>query len=152
MAETVVAAAAPLPVAIACDDVGVGEWARGLGARVIWTPGLGLNGAVQAGAAVLAEEGARTVLVAHADLPHAARLATLLNFPGITLVPDRHDDGTNVIVVPLDAGFTFAYGPNSFRRHVAESRRLGLPLRIARRPELGWDVDTPDDLPVRATT
>jgi 2-phospho-L-lactate guanylyltransferase len=41
----------------------------------------------------------------------------------------------------------FAYGPGSFGRHVVEARRLGLPLRIARRPELQWDVDTPADLP-----
>ena len=48
--------------------------------------------------------------------------------------------------VPTDAGFVFAYGPGSFRRHAAEGRRLGLGVRVVREPRLGWDVDVPDDL------
>src|SRR5687767_11462041 len=44
MAGRVVASAAPLPVAVACDDEEVAAWARALGATVVWTPGLGLNG------------------------------------------------------------------------------------------------------------
>ena len=55
----------------------------------------------------------------------AARPATsspLRSDPGsITLVPDRHDDGTNVLALPADVGFRFAYGPGSFRHHLAEA-------------------------------
>lgn len=152
MAEQVVAAAAPLPVWVACDDEGVAAWAEGCGAHVIWTRGLGLNGSVQRGVDELRERGFERVVVAHADLPHARGLPALLAFGGVTLVPDRHDDGTNVAVIPAGAGFRFAYGAGSFTRHVAETRRLGLALRVARRPELGWDVDTPDDLPVVTAT
>jgi 2-phospho-L-lactate guanylyltransferase (CobY/MobA/RfbA family) len=68
------------------------------------------------------------------------------DFDGVTLVPDRRDDGTNVACVPVDVGFRFSYGGGSFRRHAAEARRLGLPLRIVRDPVLGWDVDLPADL------
>ena len=67
-------------------------------------------------------------------------------FSGVTLVPDRANDGTNVACVPADAGFRFAYGPGSFARHRAEARRLDLPLRVVREPSLGWDVDVPADL------
>jgi 2-phospho-L-lactate/phosphoenolpyruvate guanylyltransferase len=148
MAETVVRAAAPMPVFIACDDPGVAEWAESVGATVLPTPGLGLTASVQHGVDTLASLGYSVVLVAHADLPHAANLASLCSFPGVTLVPDRRDDGTNVIVVPSRAGFVFSYGPESFVRHIAAAQALGLPLRIARRPELAWDVDTPDDLPL----
>ena len=35
MASTVVAAAAPLPVTVVCDDDGVDAWARSVGAAVI---------------------------------------------------------------------------------------------------------------------
>ena len=77
-------------------------------------------------------------------------MATDLAWParhdGVTLVPDRRDDGTNVACVPTRAGFEFSYGPGSFRRHGAEARRLGLPLRVVREPSLGWDVDLPSDL------
>ena len=64
----------------------------------------------------------------------------------ITLVPDRHDDGTNVIALPAGLGFRFAYGPGSFRQHVAEARRHGVGVRVWREPRLGLDVDLPEDL------
>ena len=61
-------------------------------------------------------------------------------------MPDRREDGTNVLVVPAACGFEFAYGPGSFARHVAEAERLGLAVRAVRDSRLGWDVDLPEDL------
>ncbi|MDA8316076.1 MAG: 2-phospho-L-lactate guanylyltransferase [Actinomycetota bacterium] len=147
MAEQVLHAAAPLPVAVVCDDPEVADWARSHGAIVLWEPGRGLNGAVQSGVAQLAGLGVRRVVVAHADLPLARDLAGLVGFGGVTLVPDRRDDGTNVIELPTDAGFRFSYGPGSFSRHRAESLRLGLDVRVLREPSLSYDVDWPSDLP-----
>jgi 2-phospho-L-lactate guanylyltransferase (CobY/MobA/RfbA family) len=72
-------------------------------------------------------------------------------FRGVTLVPDRREDGTNVVGVPADGDFVFSYGPGSFARHVAETRRLGLALRIVRAPQLSWDVDLPADLAAVST-
>ena len=146
MADAVLAAASPLPVTVACDDEDVAAWADAAGATVAWTPGLGLNGAVQAGVEALAADGVRRVIVAHADLPHARDLAVVLAHDGVVAVPDRRDDGTNVLCVPTGAGFTFAYGPGSFRRHCDEAVRLDLPLTVLRPPDLTWDVDVPDDL------
>ncbi len=151
MAAQVVLAAAPLPVTIVCDDDAVAEWATDLGVDVAWTPGLGLDGAVEAGVRVVEAEGAERILVAHADLPLARDLAALVDDGNgdersVTLVPDRHDDGTNVVVLPADVGFRFAYGPGSFARHRAEVARLGLIAQVVRDPHLGWDVDLPADL------
>lgn len=146
MASTVLAAAVPLPVTVACDDEDVAEWARAAGATVAWTPGLGLNGAVAAGVDALASTGVDRVIVAHADLPRARDLAVVAGGAGVVAVPDRHEDGTNVLVVPTGAGFTFSYGPGSFRRHCDEAARLGLPLTVLRPPDLTWDVDVPADL------
>jgi len=146
MATTVVHAAHPLPVAVVCDDDAVATWAAEVGASVIWRPGRGLNAAVADGVEQLAADGFDRVIVAHADLPHALDLAWVADFDGVTLVPDRHDDGTNVLSVATDAGFRFAYGAASFARHVAEAGRLGLPLRVERSARLGWDVDLPADL------
>ena len=146
MAERVVAAAGALPVAVVCDDEGVAEWARDRNLLVITAPGQGLNRAVEFGVTQLASEDVAQVIVAHADLPMANDLAWVARFPGVTLVPDRRDDGTNVACVPTGAGFEFAYGPGSFRRHQLEAHRRGLPLRIVRRADLAWDVDQPDDL------
>ena len=146
MAERVVRAAAPLPVSVVCDDAEVAAWASSLGAEVIARPGRGLNGAVRDGVSRLATAGFERVVVAHADLPLAARLDWVARFDGVTLVPDRRDDGTNVCCVPAGSGFRFSYGPGSFRRHGEEAHRLGLALRVVREPQLGWDVDLPEDL------
>jgi 2-phospho-L-lactate guanylyltransferase len=146
MAGKVLAAAGALPVTVACDDEEVAEWATASGASVAWTPGLGLNGAVEAGVDALAEQGADRVVVAHADLPHAKDLTAVAEGDGVVAVPDRHEDGTNVLAVPTRAGFRFAYGPGSFSRHEAEAARLGLPFRVLRPADLTWDVDVPADL------
>ena len=154
MATHVVRAAAPLPVSVVCDDDEVRSWAESVGARPIWTPGLGLDGAVEAGVAALGAAGIETVVVAHSDLPLAAGLADLVGRAGdrMLLVPDRHDDGTNVAVVGPGTGFRFAYGQGSFARHVAEAARLGLGPVVHRAADLGWDVDLPDDLLLPATS
>lgn len=146
MATHVVASASPLPVAVVCDDAEVAEWGRDLGALVVWEPERGLNRAVEAGVERLGAGGARRVIVVHADLPRAAGIDRVAGFPGVTLVPDRCDNGTNVICVPTAAGFTFSYGPGSFARHVAEAHRLGLGTRVVRDPALSHDVDLPADL------
>jgi 2-phospho-L-lactate guanylyltransferase len=148
MATRVVGAAHPLPVRVACDAPEVAMWAGEVGATVAWTPGLGLNGAVQAAFASLADEGFDVVVVAHADLPHAAGLGRVIPTAAATtvLVPDRRDDGTNVLAVPTSADFRFAYGVGSFARHVAEAERCRLDVVVLRLPELQWDVDVPEDL------
>ena len=159
MATSVVAAAAPRPVHIVCDDPAVADWAGDIGASIIWKPGRGLNAAVSEGVAELAAAGFDRVIVAHADLPHALGFDLVIpqadDAAGdaadgaaatVVLVPDRHDDGTNVISLPSASGFRFAYGPGSCDRHRAEASRLGLPVMIVRDARLGWDVDRPADL------
>jgi 2-phospho-L-lactate/phosphoenolpyruvate guanylyltransferase len=146
MATRVVRAAGPLPVTVVCDDEDVRAWALAAGATVHWTPGLGLDGAVHAGVDAVAAAGADRVVVAHADLPLATGLDHVVGTTGVLLVPDRWNDGTNVIALPAASGFQFSYGPGSFARHRAEAERLGLPVQIAVDQVLGWDVDVPDDL------
>ena len=153
MAEHVLTAAHAdqLPIAVVCDDPGVAVWAAEHGALVIPEdrPGRGLNGAVQRGVVhLVTRERATQVIVAHADLPFASRLAWVAAFPEVTLVPDRREDGTNVICLPAKAApdFRFAYGAGSFNQHRAEARRLGFALRTVRDPLLGWDIDLPADL------
>jgi 2-phospho-L-lactate/phosphoenolpyruvate guanylyltransferase len=151
MAEHVLLAARPLPVAVVCDDEEVARWTASHGAIVLVEPGKGLNGAVAAGVAALCTAGASEVVVAHSDLPMANGLARLSGFEGVTLVPDRREDGTNVLCLPSHVPFRFSYGPGSFSRHAEEVARLGLSLRILREPDLAWDVDTPADIPAGLT-
>jgi 2-phospho-L-lactate guanylyltransferase len=151
MATLVLEAARGLPVAVVCDDTEVAAWARDHHALVVWEPERGLNRAVETGVHRLGQEGARRVVVAHADLALARDLAWVGAFAGVTLVPDSRGDGTNVACVPTGCGFTFSYGPGSFSRHGAEARRLGLALRVVREPRLGRDIDLPSDLVLTRT-
>jgi 2-phospho-L-lactate guanylyltransferase len=146
MAERVIAAAGGLSVAVVCDDDEVAVWAGALDVPVIWAPGRGLNGAVADGVAELAGRGAERVIVSHADLPFARDLGPVGRFDGVTVVPDRRRDGTNVLAVPARVGFAFSYGPRSFTRHRAEAARLGLATRVVDDERLSWDVDVPSDL------
>lgn len=148
MAETVIRAAYPLDVAVVCDDEKVAAWAVGLGAFVLQEPGRGLNGAVGFGVEQLAAMGFSTVIVTHADLPLARSLEWVADFDGVTIVPDRRHDGTNVLCLPTDMSFRFAYGPGSFARHHAEAVRSGRSVRVAPDRALGADIDVPADLRV----
>lgn len=147
LAERVVHFAAPRPVSIVCDDEEVAAWARSLGADVIWAPGKGLNLAVAFGVAELESRGSEMITIAHGDILDPSSLSILRPTRGITLVPDRSDDGTNVICLPAGTGFTFSYGPGSFRRHLASAHGTGLEVTVLRDTMLGHDVDRPGDLP-----
>lgn len=153
LAARVIGAAGPLPVSVVCDDHEVAGFAESLGARVIWTPGLGLSGAVGAGVARLGSEGADVVVVAHADLPRARNFERLAparehdrDQAVVRIAPDRVFQGTNVIAVPTAAGFGFSYGRGSFHRHLEEARRLSLATEVVEDPDLSADVDLPADL------
>jgi 2-phospho-L-lactate guanylyltransferase len=152
LAARVVAAAGPLPAFVACDDEVVAAWADTVGAAVLWTPGLGLNGAVESSRSTISGKGFDHLLIAHSDLPLAEQLATLATPGTITLVPDRAGTGTNVLVLPVEAPLAVSYGAGSFQAHlgqalaIAADRRLGLRVEVRRDPRLALDVDTPDDL------
>jgi len=146
MAAHVLAAAAPLPVCVACDDPEVAAFAESLGAEVSWTPGLGLNGAVEAGVAHLASLGAAYVTVVHADLPLATGIGALAHEDGVTIAPDRQRRGTNLLRVPTAVAFTMRFGRDSLRQHLEECERLGLRVTILDRDDLAFDIDVPRDL------
>ena len=150
LATNTVSAQAGLDVAVVCDDERVAKWATGLGVQVLHSDEPGLNSAVVAATLALRAQGWSRVAIVHTDLPLVRSLAPLLTSAGVVIVPDRHGLGTNVLVVPTDVGFRFAYGPGSYGAHVHEAHRLGLGLRIVADRDLGWDIDEPGDLTARA--
>ena len=73
--------------------------------------------------------------MAHGDLPLAHGMAELAGFDGVTLVPDRRDDGTNVVCVPAGAAASGSpTGPGSFGRHRAEATVSAWPSGCVRDP------------------
>lgn len=150
LADRVADAAADAPLVVVSSADEVVEWAHARGARVVEDPG-SLDAAARVGAEALARMGVARVVVAHADLPLATGFDRVVHDganPIAVVVPCHHDDGTPVLSLPTAAAttFGFAYGPGSFRRHVATAHAAGLGVRVVRDHRLGADVDTVDDL------
>jgi len=146
MASTVVASAGDLPVWVITDDHEVAGWADSVGAEPVAVDRSGLTKSIAAAVSIAQERHFKRAIIAHADLPHAIDLR-VVHGTGMAIAPDRRRDGSNVMSIPTDAGFRFAYGPGSFDRHVAEAARVGLPVDVIDAPDLAWDVDDPEDLP-----
>lgn len=145
MAEIVLDATTPFATYVACDDDRVAEWVAARGADVLWTPGLGLNGAIEHGVDVIAGKGADHVVITHGDLPLARSFTHLCADGTVTLVPDHRLDGTNVQTRPA-APFVAQYGPGSFRRHLLAALAQGHRVRVVVDADLALDVDTIDEL------
>jgi 2-phospho-L-lactate guanylyltransferase (CobY/MobA/RfbA family) len=64
----------------------------------------------------------------------------------VTLVSDRHGDGTNVIALPATSPFRTSYGPGSFLLHRRHLEEMGLDYRCIDDAELALDLDTAEDL------
>lgn len=145
-AETVVRAALPLPTYVVCSDSAVASWATSLGAIAVDCQTPGLDVAVAAGRHAAEENGAEHIVVAHADLPLAEHFEHVVRKGKISLVPDRHRDGTNVLSFPAGSSFTTAYGPGSFDNHIRIAIDADLDYEIVIDATLELDLDTADDL------
>lgn len=143
-----------LPTYVVCDDPETADFARSAGATPIVVASRGLNPALtEALPLIRAAAGACHLMFAHADLPFGGDLSELANQPNldrheVVIVPDRHNDGSNVVIVGeaiLDA-WKFCYGPASFVAHHRLAVDLGAHVTVIDHPRLSVDLDTPDDL------
>ena len=146
MAERVLHAAHDLDVLVVHDDPAVAAWAIERGADEVRPPMPGLNRAVAFGCDVLRERDYERVIIAHADLPLAEDLRVVLVDSPISIVTDRHREGTNVLCLDLELDFTFAYGPQSFDNHMRFAEALGVDPVVVQADDLALDVDVPEDL------
>ena len=139
---------------VTCDPA-VAEMAARRGAEVLLeTAADGLNHAAARGAAHAAAAGATAVLLLPADLPFA-RVEDIQSMlqpmeqrplaPLLSICPDETEDGTNALLLAPPDGFTFHYGPGSFRAHLAEAVVRGRPAHVVPAPGLRFDLDTESD-------
>ena len=114
----------------------------------------GQSPAAKTGIAWALEAGFERVLLVPGDTPLIAAAeidALLANAPEeIVIVPDRHETGTNGLLLRPPAVIEPSFGPDSLARHVAAAEAAGVAHRIERVPSLMFDVDTSDDLAVVA--
>jgi len=145
-ASRVVQAARGHPAVVVTDSGDVVDWARSLGVDALRQHRPGLNGAAEDGRDEARRRGLARLAIVHADLPRARSLGEVISRPSdVVIVTDHHGTGTNVLVVPADAPFTFAFGPDSRALHVAEALRLGLTVDALKHDELSHDVDDAAD-------
>lgn len=141
VAET--AASAGLLPLVVTPDAEVSAWATGSAFPWIGDRGAGLDAAADTGVEWAAHSGS-SWLVVHADLPllQPAELAEAegLQQQGLQPIAPSADGGTAALGWGPEA--RFAFGPGSFRRHLA---RLRDPA-VIRSTGLLHDVDTPRDL------
>jgi len=66
--------------------------------------------------------------------------------PQLVIVPDRHGEGTNCLVLSPPDLIKPSFGPGSLARHLEQALERKLPHTVARPPTLLLDIDSPDDL------
>jgi 2-phospho-L-lactate/phosphoenolpyruvate guanylyltransferase len=127
--------------------------ARDLGARTVKEHGAPtLNSALTRATIVAQVYASRGVLILPADLPLLSRedVLTLLGRstdpPVVVIAPDRHEKGTNALLLSPATLIEYDFGEGSFSRHCDRAKRAGARLEIVRLPSLELDLDLPEDL------
>jgi 2-phospho-L-lactate guanylyltransferase len=127
--------------------------ARNYGARTVRENGQPeLNTALKRATVVAQVYATRGVLVLPADLPLISRadVMTLIERasepPVVVIAPDRHEKGTNALLISPAGLIEYDFGEDSFQRHCELVRKAGARLEIVNLPNLGLDLDVPEDL------
>ncbi len=123
------------------------------GARTVQENGApGLNLALARATIVAQNYTTRGILIVPADLPLVTRqdlrkLVALGTRPPVVVVaPDRRGEGTNALLVSPVGLIEYAFGTNSYQRHLKEAAASGARLEVCDLVRLSLDVDLPEDL------
>jgi 2-phospho-L-lactate guanylyltransferase len=112
----------------------------------------GMSAALDSGLRELQASEPARVLMVPGDLPlispfvMEAFLAGAGREPGITIVPDRHGVGTNLLLCTPPHAIAPCFGGHSFQRHLAAAAAAGMQAHVLHSDELALDLDEPDDL------
>lgn len=127
--------------------------ARNCGARTVREDGQPeLNTALKRATVIAQVYATRGVLVLPADLPLISREDVLALIeraadpPVVVLAPDRHEKGTNALLMSPSGLIDYDFGENSFQRHCERVKKSGARLEILNLPSLSLDLDLPEDL------
>lgn len=111
-----------------------------------------LNSALQRATLLARAFSVSGVLILPADLPllQPADLQQLFNqaapAPSVTIAPDRHESGTNALLIKPTGLLRYHYGKDSYHHHSELARQAGATLTVVHNANLALDVDTPADM------
>ncbi|RJP53825.1 MAG: 2-phospho-L-lactate guanylyltransferase [Anaerolineaceae bacterium] len=127
--------------------------ARKHGARTVREDGQPhLNTALTRATVVAKLHATRGVLILPADLPLLSRddILTLIeratNPPVVVIAPDRHEQGTNALLMSPAGLIEYDFGEGSYQRHCKRAQKAGARLEVVKLHSLGLDLDLPEDL------
>ncbi len=116
--------------------------------------GSDLNLALKRATVVAQFYGATGLLVLPADLPLLKPvtvqdiLKKAKRSPMMVIAPDRHEDGTNALLVSPVGLIEYHYGPGSFLAHLEQAEKHRIPVEVVHLPALELDLDLPEDLEI----
>lgn len=127
--------------------------ARNYGAKTVQEDGQPhLNTALARATVVAQVHSTHGILVLPADLPllTANDVLALIDRaakpPVVVIAPDRHNKGTNALLMFPAGVIEYDFGEGSFQRHCERARQAGAKLEIVELPSLALDLDLPEDL------
>jgi 2-phospho-L-lactate guanylyltransferase len=139
-------------VVVVSGELSAQMLARAYDAESIEDDDRGHSHAARAGVEWALERGYDRVLMVPGDCPALnpgevdALLAGSGPAPAVTVVPDRHGEGTNALLLTPPAVIDPSFGPGSRQRHEDAARQAGAACEVAEVASLMLDVDTAADL------
>jgi 2-phospho-L-lactate guanylyltransferase len=134
-------------------DERVAEWAEDWRVSLLRERQPGLNAALREARARFAE--APAILVLPSDLVAISAsdirsmVCTAANAPAgrcVVIAPDRHERGTNALLLQPPDAIDFVFGATSAERHAALAREQGIEPTWYRSDSVSLDLDSPEDL------
>ncbi len=154
MLEDLLDAAVAVPnwrVWVVSPDEAVLEIAARRRARPVVDAGTTLTGAVGLAERLAVDEGVDALAILLGDLPlvTVGSLGKALRTIGpVVACPSLSDDGTNLLLRRPPQSIVARFGTSSFEKHRRAALDLGLPFAEFRAPEIAFDLDRPEDIPV----
>lgn len=138
-------------IAVVTRDPAVAEWCATRKVRVLTETGEGLNAALTEARAQLPEAVALLVLpadlaaVAAEDIQSMIALSAGQDGPCVVIAPDRHEEGTNALLIRPPGMIDFAFGVNSAAQHATLAKAAQCSVHWYRSDSISLDLDIPDD-------
>lgn len=140
-------------IVVVTSEPGAESLARGAGAQVLAdSPQDGHSEAAARGVEWAIADGAFAVLLVAGDTPaldpsEVDRLIDSVgDSPEVVIVPDRHGEGTNALLLQPPDAISPAFGEGSRKRHEELARQAGVTVTVFECRSLSLDVDTMSDL------
>ena len=122
-------------------DLAVLTIARDMGAKTVQEDGAPLlNTALERATVIAQVYTPRGVLILPADLPLIqpediqAFIAKAINPPVVVIAPDRHQSGTNALLLNPSGLFEYSFGPGSFQKHCEKALKSWCKIRDLQYP------------------